>query len=285
MLGHRYLSRHNSRASHAAEHVLARMMNGPKLKRLSFFIATHKDAPLPPPRDNYVALGIGGYTPTTYAPALTDNVGDTISNKNNHYSELTGWYWIWKNIFDVEILGLCHYRRYFVLDENGFYFLKRRKKYFHPTPKEFEYLTAPERTAFVEKALSKYDVIVPQRVSLGMSISRHYAVNHVREDWELFIQGIQELFPHQSTHVSWFDEIQYLHAYNMMIASKSFFDSYMSSLFTLLFWMENKKPFRTEPYQCRVPAFIAERYFTFYLHAIGARYLEVPVAISEPMAF
>ena len=71
----------------------------------------------------------------------------------------------------------------------------------------------------------------------------------------------------------------------MMIASKTFFDAYMSSLFSLLFWIEEKRPFRTDPYQCRVPAFLAERFFTFYLHVTDTRYAEAPVAISELAAF
>src|SRR5262245_56117746 len=104
------------------------MMAEPQLKPVSFFIAIHKDAPLPGPRENYVALGIGGYKPTAYTPSFTDTVGQSISHKNNHYSELTGWYWVWKNVTDVNILGLCHYRRYFVLDENEWWLSRRRNR-------------------------------------------------------------------------------------------------------------------------------------------------------------
>jgi len=255
------------------------------LEPLSFFVALHKDAPLPPPCNSYVALGIGGYKPKNYTPALTDDVGDSISFKNKHYSELTGWYWIWKNIPDVKILGLCHYRRYFLLDKKRSLFFRRRKKYIQPTPQNLKYITAPEHMTFVGKTISRYDVIVPQRVWLDMPISHHYAFYHVQEDWDLFIHGIQELYPLYSAETKWFDRTRYLHAYNMMIAPKMFFDTYMSSLFGLLFWMENKRPFRTDPYQCRVPAFLAERFFSFYLHVTGIRYAEVPVAILEEKAF
>ena len=43
---------------------------------------------------------------------LQDNVGNNISYKNSNYCELTGLYWIWKNV-DDPFKGLVHYRRYF----------------------------------------------------------------------------------------------------------------------------------------------------------------------------
>jgi hypothetical protein len=72
----------------------------------------------------------------------------------------------------------------------------------------------------------------------------------------------------------------------MMIARKPFFDTYMQRLFLLTDWMEREKPFPTDDaYQGRVPSFIAERFFSFYLYATKARVIEVPVAITERAAF
>ena len=227
----------------------------------------------------------GGYRPTAYPFSFSDDTGESISSRNKHYSELTGWYWIWKNVSDVDILGLCHYRRYFLLDNKKFLFFRRRKRYFQPTPDYFNHITAEKRTAFAEKMLSNHDVIVPQRVPLGASLSAHYAACHAQDDWDLFIEGIRELYPQYASEIKWFDKTHYIHSYNMMIARKEFFDRYMSYLFPLLFWMEQKKPFRTDPYQCRVPAFLAERFFTFYLHVTRTRYAEMPIAILEATAF
>ena len=269
------------------------------LKPLRFFVSTYKNAELPR-CDHYVALGVGGYKPTaTTMRTFSDDLGDSISEKNIHFSELTGWYWIWKNVTDVNTVGLCHYRRYFVLDENEWYLTRRRNRRssglkiegqlslrpkpetinFHPNAQSFAYLTAPERTSFIEQTLANFDLIVPRRQQRGGSISRQYIASHVSEDWDLFIQGIQELYPHYAREIKWFDKTYYLHPYNMMIASKTYFDRYMSTLFALLFWMERKRPFRLDPYQCRAPAFLAERFFTFYLHVTSARYAEAPIAI------
>jgi hypothetical protein len=78
-------------------------------RRLLFFVAMHKDAPLPMRSNIYAALGLGGYRPVTSLEAYSDDTGDSISYKNSHFSELTGWYWIWKNISDIDVIGLCHY--------------------------------------------------------------------------------------------------------------------------------------------------------------------------------
>src|SRR6476660_2174831 len=117
-------------------------MSDHKPNTVSFFVAIHKDAPLPPPRENYFALGLGGYRPAGYPFSYSDDTGQSISSRNKHYSELTGWYWIWKNVSDVDILGLCHYRRYFLLDNKQFLFFRRRKRYFQPTPDYFNRITA-----------------------------------------------------------------------------------------------------------------------------------------------
>lgn len=43
---------------------------------------------------------------------IGDDTADNISDKNDGYCELTGFYWIWKNV-KADYLGLVHYRRYF----------------------------------------------------------------------------------------------------------------------------------------------------------------------------
>lgn len=252
---------------------------------LLFFVAIYKDTPLPPPCDDYVALGVGGYHPVAAMRAYSDDIGKSISHKNNHYSELTGWYWIWKNVTEYKYVGLCHYRRYFLLHPDHPSFFAEPKIYVPPSDETFRYLTAPTTTAYAEELLSNFDVVVPRRQRLPDPLSIHYRNHHIGEDWELFMRGIKELYPRYASATVWFDKMRDIHPYNMMIASKAFVDAYMTSLFAILNWMEQQNPFRTELYQCRVPAFIAERFFTFYLHATRCRYFEVPVAITEPDTF
>jgi hypothetical protein len=244
----------------------------------------HKNAQLPEGNPLFAALGLGGFRPTTSLPVFTDDTGASISHKNRHYSELTGWYWIWKNVRDLDIVGLCQYRRYFLLGTD-FQSLAELKIHFAPTVSNFAKILAPNIIEFVDAAMTVADVIVPRRQNLGMSIARQYMMVHRREDWDLFLQAVHENCPDLRDKTLWFDLATEAHLYNMMIAPKAFFDSYMSQLFAVTSWMERQGPFPTEPYQCRVPSFVAERFFSLYLHATRTRCFEVPVAILDETAF
>src|ERR1051326_668002 len=250
----------------------------------SLAIAMHKPALLPEGSRDFAALGLGGFRPVTSLTTFTDDTGDSISGKTLHYSELTGWYWLWKNIRDVEVIGLCHYRRYFLLGEK-FLTISAPKIYLAPVASNIERFATPNMTGFVEQALSVADVIVARRQHLGMPLAAQYASCHPREDWDLFLQAIHETCPDCRRSAAWFDLETQAHLYNMMISPRAFLGAYMPRLFAVTEWMERQRPFRTDPYQCRIPSFIAERFFSFYLHVTRARRFEVPVAILDENAF
>ncbi len=247
---------------------------------VKFFIATHKDWPLPQEKDLFVPIGCGGYHPVN---GMRDDTAKTISRKNVHYSELTAWYWIWKNIKDVDIVGVCHYRRYFFLHPHHPLF-QETKIAFSPTQENIAFVTDPSCAEVVKAALSRADVIVPRREPLKMSVTAHYGKYHLAEDWGLFLKAIEAVAPSLYRHVDLFERLSHAHLYNMMIAPKPYFDNYMGTLFAVMEWMEERRPFRVEPYQCRVPSFLSERFFTLYLYATGARFLEAPIAFTTPLS-
>ena len=64
-------------------------------------------------QEPYLPLQVGKALSDLDLGLLGDNTGDNISVKNKSYCELTGLYWAWKNLKGIDVIGLCHYRRYF----------------------------------------------------------------------------------------------------------------------------------------------------------------------------
>ena len=71
------------------------------------YIIKHREYSNPIPK-NYVELGVGNY----FAGQK-----DNINELNPYLNEATGLYDIWKNKSE-EIIGLCHYRRFFWYNNN-----------------------------------------------------------------------------------------------------------------------------------------------------------------------
>ena len=121
---------------------------------LKIYAMTHKQFEVP--ADTlYQPLHVGHAKASQDWGYLTDDSGDNISHLNCYYSELTGHYWLWKNCFDVDYIGTCHYRRYLINEQEKVL-----------TEKEYEHL------------LKNYDLITTKRVVLNNSYYYGFSANH-----------------------------------------------------------------------------------------------------------
>ncbi len=94
-------------------------MEEKKQPRIKILVACHKADPNIRQDDIYMPIQVGkALHPELDLGFQCDNTGDNISEKNGSYCELTALYWAWKNLKDVDYIGLCHYRRYFDIQEN-----------------------------------------------------------------------------------------------------------------------------------------------------------------------
>jgi hypothetical protein len=84
--------------------------------RVKVFISTHKKF-VAPDNDLYLPIHAGKAISNYHLNYQGDNSGDNISYKNPNYAELTTIYWAWKNIKDIDYVGICHYRRYFLFNK------------------------------------------------------------------------------------------------------------------------------------------------------------------------
>ena len=93
-------------------------------QKVKIYILTHKKITETYDKSLYFPLFNGSINSDEHYGYLRDDIGDNISKYNEFLAEFTGEYWAWKNS-DADIIGFCHYRRWFVKDYSRVY-QKRR---------------------------------------------------------------------------------------------------------------------------------------------------------------
>lgn len=183
-----------------------------------------------------------------------DDTGDNISWKNRNYCELTALYWAWKNLKEVDIIGLCHYRRYFLLKNNIFNI--GVQKYVCGKPD----IVCDEKRIISD--LEKYDIILPNKTHVKNTVGEYYAINHSRQDFDVLEEVIKEFYSEyeDSFHYLMYSSNSYSPC-NMMICRKELFDDYCEWLFGVLKKVEERVHIQYyTPYQARIFGFMSERF-------------------------
>lgn len=192
--------------------------------RLKVLVVTHKEFDSSILPKNYQVIKVGSKLSNEYASSkgyLTDNTGDNISNENNFYCELTALYWAWKNLKDVDYIGLVHYRRYFMdykISSTNF---------------SSNILSSSK----IEQLLKKYKLIMPYwfpKVRGGGMLYKSLPRDFQHQGWVIIEDIIKKFYP---DYVDAFENILYgnRNCYqNMMIISKENADLYCAWLFDIL---------------------------------------------------
>jgi len=157
---------------------------------------------------------------TEMADMIGDDTGDNISELNPLFCELTALYWAWKNLKDVQYIGLCHYRRYF-----------------HRliTHANVDKIVAGNKNVLLVKTLvEKTSLFTKLRIATSS------------EDVYILMACIKKLFPDYYQTALIVGSANYSHPYNMFVMSKENFNRYAEWLFSILF--ETKKYVRLSGY-------------------------------------
>lgn len=136
---------------------------------------------------------------------LQDNTGDNISLKNPNYSELTAMYWVWKNRSD-EYMGICHYRRMLVLDNNDISKIKQ----------------------------NHINVVLPLPFVCYPDTSGQYGRYITIEDQEKMFLALKEVSADYYELAKQILKEPYLYNYNMFLADYQTYCDYCSWLFPIL---------------------------------------------------
>lgn len=204
---------------------------------------------------------------------LRDDIGDSISEKNANYCELTGLYWIWRNAKEKndEIDGIVHYRRYFTTTKQNFLY-----NYFGIMPSILPYET-------IETSLKNYDIILPKRRKAIRRVRETYSYFHDAEDLKILEEVIEKVSPE---YIGDYRRVLNRHSYyyaNMMICRHKLLEEYAEWLFRILNETEKHIDLNkyTDSYQKRVFGFMSERLLQVWVMHNGLKVKEYDVFNTE----
>jgi hypothetical protein len=188
-----------------------------------------------------------------------DDTGDNISAKNPNYCELTALYWAWKNLKDIDYIGLNHYRRYFKFSCLPFKTYK--------TCSTEQFLEMKDTTFILDKHLGGHDIILAKKYTMPCSVADDYCKDLYSEDYRLLKKVVHDLFP--DYYYSFCNVMEHNNKCSfghLFITKREIFDDYCKWIFAILTEVEklaNIKEYSI--YQARVFAFMAERLLNVYV--------------------
>lgn len=200
------------------------------------YTMTHKKFEVPH-SSTYIPMHVGAWNKEDLG-YLWDSTGDNISSLNPYFAELTGMYWVWKNVKDCDIVGICHYRRYPVNDLN-------------------QGMSANE----YEDILEKYDLITSKLLELPNPYYYGFEQNHNIRDLNCVGNAIKELYPED---YKLYEEIVHgnrTYFGNIIVARKALYDEYCNWLFPIFFKVHSEIGLYLDEYDNyhkRVYGFISE---------------------------
>lgn len=249
-------------------------------QNIKILVCCHKQdvhADMPP----YCPIHVGKALSDVQLDMICDNQGeDNISFKNQSYCELTGMYWAWKNLKNVDIIGLCHYRRYFDFHGTCGYLIPYKNI---PVEKFKDCnITVPQN---IINKINNGDIVVARPFYSSYNLIINYSLHHISDDIRVLQDIIRStqprIFVDAFRHVMY--NRNYLIPYNMFIMRWADFDEYCNWLFPLLEKVECKIDIsHYNQFQTRIYGFMAERLFNVWLYATKKHLIYKPIIrISE----
>lgn len=254
--------------------------------KIRIFIACHKPTYI---LNNYllVPVQVGARIAKERIPNMMyDDEGDSISEKNAAYCELTAQYWAWRNI-DSDYYGFFHYRRYLsfgkVYPVTGMGTLQE-KKYICP----YEELDdiRDDLSGYgldetrMKEVIEQYDLLTVLRERINTTVYRQYCQYHPQVALDKVLEILKKKYPEYQDAVSEYMGGKEIYYMNMYIMKKPLFLEYASWLFDILGTLETDTEFseygKSEE---RLMGYLAERLFgVFYTQKrkMGVSCAELP---------
>ena len=194
---------------------------------------------------------------------LGDDTGDNISDQNPYYGELTGLYWVWKNETEADIIGICHYRRYFLTDEQTLMTEEDYKRY-----------------------LSDCDILISEMsAENGATNWEYYTIAHNVADVKAVGEAIRQCYPEDYAAFCKVMGEQTSCFGNLMVTSRKYFCEYCEWLFTI-FDVASKQIDASgyDAYHKRVYGFLSEILLYVWVVARNLRWKECQIGLTQEKA-
>ncbi|WP_196598318.1 DUF4422 domain-containing protein [Pectinatus frisingensis] len=182
-----------------------------------------------------IPIQVGAALTNVRIAEVTDNTGDNISNRNPHYSEMTAFYWIWKNA-KADYLGICHYRRLWVdLEKIG-----------------------------NKLRVSDIDAVLPLPTLCKYSVYNDYFLRHIPDVWQSMMDVLKKQSPEYYKAANKIFKGNIFYASNMCILKHQVFNNLCEWMFPIVMEIEEYIGDLSDPYYNRYAGFCTERLITLY---------------------
>ena len=184
---------------------------------------------------------------------IGDDTGDNISKKNRQFNEMTGIYWIWKNIHkfpDTTHIGFMQYRRHFILNDDIYNIAPNDKEkqaygcvHVSSSKLNYNYFSISKLISLLEK----YDCIFPIAGDFSIfgieSLWHDYADRiegiHI-DDLILLTEIVKKIDSEFGADLEIYLNQNKKYMYQMFILKKNEFLKYCEFIFRCLFELEQE---------------------------------------------
>lgn len=218
-----------------SKRILKRLVGKIHVGGVILLVCAHKQDPYTRNDGVYKAIQVGANLhPDMNLGYTKDNEGDNISERNAAWSEWTAIYWGWKNIKNVEYLGLCHYRRY---------------------------LDADIKEETIEKLLKRKDMLVCDyyKATQYDVVSKGLITALSQEDYWLYIDTVLNIYPDtKEALLKYMYDSNTFVPYSIFIAKKKLYDEFCEFIFPVLFELEKRIKEHSYSRQRRIMGYYGE---------------------------
>ena len=219
------------------------------MEKIKILVAQHKESEVFH-NEVYIPIHVGKALSKTELGILCDDTGDNISHLNPYFCELTAQYWAWKNMHDVEYIGLCHYRRYFQTEftmEN------------------------------VEQLMDGADIVLAKSIFFSENLYSNLSRDLVPEDILAFFLYMKGRFQNDQDVINFLINCNHFNPCNMFVCKKSLFDEFCQWQFSILFDLFEILPKSPYVREQRLMGYLAELLLPMYCITKGLKVKEIPV--------